>query len=129
MYLLDTDIVVGFLRNNSEAVNAVKNLREHGIATSAITIHELVDGAFRAKNKERALSAVLSIINSIDVLSFDIECAKISGKLKAETLLAGKYPGEMDILIASAALRNGMKLVTRNKKDYEKISGLLIKEW
>jgi len=129
MYLLDTDILVGFLRKNQDAISAVGSLRSHGMNTSSITLHELFDGAFRAHNREKALSGVIALTNSMSVLDFDTECSRFSGKIKAESILSGSYPGEIDVLIAAVALRNNLKLVTRNKKNFEKIRGLAIKIW
>src|SRR3989338_7103862 len=128
MYLLDTDILVSFLRRDQEAITAIDALKVQGINTSSITLHELFDGAFRAGNKDKALSGVIALANSINILYFDTECSKFSGKIKASSILSGNYPGEIDILIAAVALRNNLKLVTRNKKNFEKIHGLVIKE-
>jgi len=129
MYLLDTDILVGLLRAMPEAEKSMNNLKEYGIATSAITLHELFHGAFKSKNRDKSLNSVTELAYSINTLDFDEDCARLSGKLKAETEKAGKYPGELDLMIAAVALKHSLKLVTRNKKNFENISGLEIKIW
>ncbi len=129
MHLLDTDLIVGFLRNNEDAIKAVAALKPQGIGISAITMHELIDGAYRSSQKEKALETINELAKTIDVYDFDTDCSRISGKLKAELISKGSYPGEMDILIASVALRNGLKLVTRNKRNFENIPALHLKIW
>ncbi|MFD2787475.1 PIN domain-containing protein [Hymenobacter rubripertinctus] len=41
----------------------------------------------------------------------------------------GKYPGELDVLIACSALAHQLALVTRNTKDFAAIVGLPLENW
>ncbi len=46
------------------------------------------------------------------------------GRLLARMQRAGVQIGTMDLLIGTAALEGGVPLVTRNRKDFERIPGL-----
>ena len=131
MYFLDTDILVGLLRNNKSAVDKILLLSEKAaeIYTSSINIHELVKGAHLSNNPTRNLEKINALIQTISILPFDKDCSLISGKLSAEQETKGRPIGQNDLLIASIALSNKLKLVTRNKKHFENIEDIQIEEW
>jgi tRNA(fMet)-specific endonuclease VapC len=61
----------------------------------------------------------------IPILEFDEQAAQEFQRLKKS------YPrlGTMDLKIASVALMNQAILLTRNRSDFGKITGLYIEDW
>ena len=55
---------------------------------------------------------------------YDIEVCRTFGELKAQLDLAGKSVSVSDLWIAACAKRHSLKLVTHNRKHFEKIPGL-----
>ncbi|HLC63710.1 MAG TPA: type II toxin-antitoxin system VapC family toxin [Candidatus Nanoarchaeia archaeon] len=131
MYLFDTDILVGLLREDSQASHKLKDLleRQTELHTSSVNLHELIKGAYLSKHPEKNMSRVIRLIQSFSLLGFDEEAALISGKLSADKEMKGKMIEQNDIFIAALALTHNLTLITRNKKHFESIEGLQIEVW
>jgi len=131
MYLLDTDILVGFLRNDPHAISKIQTLlKEGGIGyISSINIHEIIKGAHLSKNTEKNLEKIRTLVQSLNLLSFNDQNAFLSGKLSAEQEKKGIFSTQNDMFIAAVAVQNQFILITRNKKYFENIEGLQIEEW
>ncbi len=131
MYFLDTDILIGHLRNNIQAIHKIQTLlrRDENIYTSAVNLHELVKGAYLSQNPEKNMEKVGILLQAIDVLSFDKQATFISGPLSAFHEKTGKMIAQNDLFIASLALAHNLILITRNTKHFESIDGLQIERW
>ncbi len=106
--LLDTDVFVDHLRGARRL--AVKSER---VAYSVITRCELFAGRGTDEEKVRTL---LSPFREIGV---DRAVAEHAGRLRRTSGV--RTP---DALIAATALEHGLQLVTRNRRDFERIEGL-----
>ena len=131
MHLLDTDLLVGFLRNNPQALHKIKSLVEkrEQLYTSVINLHELVVGAYLSKDIENNLDKIRLLIQSLNILLYDENVAYLSGKIYAQRVKIGKMIEQIDVLIASLALANNLILITKNIKHFENIEGLQIETW
>ncbi|MFH1592293.1 MAG: type II toxin-antitoxin system VapC family toxin [Candidatus Woesearchaeota archaeon] len=131
MYLLDSDVIVGFLRGNTGAVEKIKNLEEKNasLCISSISIHELLEGAYLSLKPKENLEAIRDFVNRVVVLDFTFDCAKISGKISADLTRKGEKIGDIDVLLSSIAICNGLILVTRNTRHFSKINILKLLAW
>ena len=118
-YLIDSDILVDFFRQNAGATNYLDSLGEWSV--SIVTEMELIAGA---KNKQEAadiemtLGAYRTVPLSEDVGQLAYNVMKSYAKSNGlET---------PDALIAATAIHEGLKLSTTNRKHFEPISGLEI---
>lgn len=130
MVCLDTDFLIAFLHNDYAATKKLEDLmaKHHTTAmTTVINAAELWKGAYRSKDKEKEISKVKWLLDSLELLTLDYESARMVGELDAD---AKTNPiGESDLLIASIAIVNKQTLITRNKKHFAKIRGLQIETW
>lgn len=106
MAIIDTNVVIEYLRGNAKIANIVdSNLGGEGIGITAITRYELLQRA----NKDQS---IISFLSEINVYGFDKrasdKAAEIWHRLKAK----GKVVDDLDLFIASIALSNGEKLIT-----------------
>ena len=125
--LLDTTALIDILDGRSEALDAVEKLRQESIFfTSAINIYEVLKGIEGAKtNREANMREFGTVIANINVIWIDFEVARTGARIYAELRENGKQINEPDYLIAAAAITNGITaILTRNKKDFENISGI-----
>jgi tRNA(fMet)-specific endonuclease VapC len=128
--LIDTDILSLFFRKDSLVVAHFKEyLKQYDkINLSIITYYEILSG-LKHKNAEKQLDTFFEFVGYNSVLPLTEESAAISSDLYAELRKTGKQLDDIDILIAGIALSNGMRLVTRNTKHFDRIDALKVIDW
>jgi tRNA(fMet)-specific endonuclease VapC len=128
MILLDTNVVVAFLNGDKSILKRIRvEIDEIGLST--LVVAELDYGAKVSQRSEDNLEKLYRLLEIIQVVPFDIECAKIFGTIKSKLRSLGKPTGEVDALIAATAMAHEATLVTTNKKHFENIEGLKIEVW
>ncbi len=128
-YLADTDLLIGYLRENSQAKEFVtKNSEE--LALTTLTLFELIEGVFRAKkDQEKLFLKVLSLAKKLSILKFDEISSIQAGRISADLYNKGEPIGTVDTLIAGVAISRNLTLVTMNIKHFSKIKDLKIETW
>jgi tRNA(fMet)-specific endonuclease VapC len=128
MVCLDTDFLVAYLRKDSAARDKLKELEsaQEPLHTTVINAFELYKGAFKAKDSKAELARVDALLDAFFILALDRDSARAAG---ASSYDRSNPVGESDLLIASIALANKQKLITRNKKHFERVPGLDIEGW
>ena len=117
--LVDTDVLVWYLRGDERARDAIESLPSFSV--SVVTYMELVQG-MRNQQELTALRRSLKDWNA-EVLYIDEEIS-----VKAMFLVERHFLSDSlrlaDALIASTALSNGMPVLTANDKHYKVVSQL-----
>ncbi len=132
MKLLDTNVIIALLNGSKTARTRFEAAINANIAVavSSIAIYELWYGvaksARRQENSEH-LDAFLS--GPIVVLQFDAEDGAVAGEVRARLERSGQPIGPYDVLLAGQAIRRGAALVTANKREFARVSGLKIEDW
>lgn len=131
MVLLDTDILIQFLRNDEDAKEKISRLLESYqlLSTSSINVAELYFGAYLSENKEENINAVNKLLSKLVIYPFDINDGKIYGEIRASLKRKGELINELDIFIASIAIEKDITLITRNIKHYEKVHKVQVETW
>jgi tRNA(fMet)-specific endonuclease VapC len=125
-FLLDTNIVVDWLRGEAAVAGHIDNAKE--IFIPLIVIGELYYGAFYAKDVEKEIKVVRDIADKYDILYLDDDTAFTYGKIKADLRKKGKPIPENDIWIGAIAMQHNLTVVTRGKH-FNEIYGLKITQW
>ena len=63
------------------------------------------------------------------VLDYDTKAAAHYGNIRAELEKSGQTIGVNDLHIAGHARSEGLILVTNNKREFERVSGLRLENW
>lgn len=127
--MLDTNIVSDLLRNpNGSAAKRIADVGPDAICVSIITAAELRYGCAK-KGSAKLLAHVEAILQSVQVLAFEIPADAEYGGIRAELEAAGKPIGPNDLLIAAHALAAGAILVTDNTGEFSRIHGLRVENW
>ncbi len=127
-YLLDTNAVIILLNDGQSALGKrVRRQKPAEVCISSIVAHELYYGAFKSQRVERNLAIVDSL--QLQVLEFDKEDARQAGEIRARLARDGTPIGPYDMLIAGQAKSRGLTLVTRNKREFERVTGLKLADW
>jgi tRNA(fMet)-specific endonuclease VapC len=138
MLILDTDHLTEFQRGtSSEAVrlnDRLKNSGEH-YCTTIVSVEEVMRGwmaairrtsdPVRQVNSYRQLRQLFRFFATWDVIDWTPQSAAILSELKTAKIRVGT----MDLKIACIALANSATLLSRNRKDYEKVPGLKVLDW
>ena len=111
--LVDTDVFVDHLRGARAMTAAV----EGTISYSVITRAELFAGQ---RGDEDTINVLLGPFSE---LSVDRAIAERAGRLRRT--LPIRMP---DALIAATALERGLDLMTRNRRDFERVQGLTLRD-
>jgi tRNA(fMet)-specific endonuclease VapC len=127
-YLLDTTAVIAILRDTS-AQPAQRAKREliDDVGVSSIVTHELYFGAFRSRQERHNLNRLDAL--RFPIVEFDRDDARRAGLIRAELGARGTPIGPYDVLIAGQALNRGLILVTRNSREFSRVSGLQLEDW
>jgi predicted nucleic acid-binding protein len=116
--LLDTDVLVDFLRGHKQAV-AFVNKNADRIVLSAIVVAELYSGV-KGDAEEAALGDLISLFRVVDVTS---EIARAGGLLRRDYGTSHGV-GLADALLAATAASGGAEFATLNTRHYPMIKGL-----
>ncbi len=127
-YLLDTNICIYFLNGK---FNLEQRLDEVGIVNcfiSEITIAELKYGVAKSTQKEKNRIILDTFEKMFKILPI-FPALNIYATEKARLKTKGKILDDFDLLIGATAIFNNLILVTRNVSDFDRLSGIQIRDW
>lgn len=128
MILIDTDIPFAFLRGNRTVAERMRASVDDA-AMSAVTVAELLFGAKCSARPVENLAKLAELFGLLPAIPFDHECAAACEDVENHLRVIGKPIGEINLLIAARALKNGRTLVTHNKRHFENIPNLSADDW
>jgi tRNA(fMet)-specific endonuclease VapC len=131
MVCLDTTFVIDFLRGAKDIQAIKENLDKtnESITITAPTVIEITRGLYLNNVRPDERQKVEDMFSSLIILDLDNKSAMLAGKIEAELIRAGKQIDLEDIMIASIAITNNQKLITRNTRHFKRIKGLQIESY
>lgn len=134
-YLLDTNILVEFIRGNRKVTDHILKAGLDQCCISIISMYELYFGAYNGFRKsgrkdffEQEMTRIHKLQSGFAILPLPAE-ANNYGSIKAALLEKGRPVDEFDIIIGTHALTEGLTIVTDNLKHFNRIPGLDIENW
>jgi tRNA(fMet)-specific endonuclease VapC len=134
-YLLDTDHLTLHEQGHEPLRKRLAAHPPDVLAVSVVSAEESLRGRLavlsRRLSGEPRVRAYLKpvetmrFLNKVNVLPFDQACEQQYQNLLSQRLRVGTK----DLLIAASALAGNWIVVTRNRRDFEKIPGLVIEDW
>ena len=128
IYMLDTDTVSMLVRKNPRIVQRLIQHEDDEVCISVLSYAELAYG-LEKKGSPKLFDEVQTLVAKLSIIAFDESQAALYGKIRARLEKAGTLVGDMDMLIAAAALSCGAILVSHNTQHFSKISGLRLEDW
>jgi tRNA(fMet)-specific endonuclease VapC len=129
-YLLDTNVLSDFVRGEQGVMARLRLEAPPQLAVSVITEMEVEYGLARNSNlAPRVREAMRALLNTVSVLPFEREDARVAAQLRASLNSQGTPIGAYDLLLASCALRRGLKIVTHNVREFTRVGGLGVEDW
>lgn len=136
LYIFDTDHLSLYGRNHPTIVSRLSKSSVL-LTTTVINVEEMLRGRLaqvaetRKENGTRHINAyqrlieTLTLISEFQILQFDSRATETYQFLKARRIRVGTQ----DLKIASVVIANKGVLLTRNKRDFERIPNLHIEDW
>jgi predicted nucleic acid-binding protein len=118
-FLIDSDVLIDVSRGNAEAIKYVDSLPEPW-ALSQVTAMELIAGA----RDKRDLATIDRFLSQYPVAPLSKSIGTGAYRL-LRTYAKSHGLHVFDSLVAASAIEQALTLVTRNRKHYQMIEGLL----
>lgn len=136
LYILDTDHLTLLQRNHPAVIARVAALSPEVIAATVVSAMEQVRGRLaqihRAKTAAEVVRAfarfqeALTFYRTVPLLPYDDAAAAQFIRLRRAS---SHHPGTQDLRIAAITLSRHATLVTRNQRDFQSISEILLADW
>lgn len=130
MKALDTDICIHIL--NGREPDLIERFSTHAptdLALPSIVRAELLWGAQRSARVQENLDRVRLFAEPLQTLPFDDLCAEAYGIIRTHLAEQGTPMGPNDLLIAATAIARDCCLVTRNRREFERVPDLPLESW
>jgi tRNA(fMet)-specific endonuclease VapC len=122
LIVADTDVLIDFLSGHEPAATLVASALSagEGLATTVVSRFELLASARSAKQER----AVRRLLESLSTLELDSQAADRAALVRRDLEKAGASIGMADSLIAGIVLEHAGRLLTRNRRHFERVEGL-----
>lgn len=118
-YLIDTDVVIEYLRGREQAIGYLESL-DGQLCVSAITVAELYAGV-----RDDEQEALERFLGAFDVIAVDHALARLAGLFRKSHQPA-HGTGLADAIVAMSAKAAEAVLVTFNRRHYPMIDDVLV---
>lgn len=125
-YLIDSDMVVDWLKGKPQVIQLLSSLEDQGFAISIISYGEVYEGIYYGADQKRHMQGLRSFLKDVEVLPLTRPIMERFAQLRGQLRGAGNIIGDFDLLIASTAIHHNLTLVTRNIKHYQRVPELTL---
>jgi tRNA(fMet)-specific endonuclease VapC len=130
--LLDASILIENERGRLDLEGRIGGRGSEEYFVSVITASELLHGLHRARDagtRSRRAAWVEAVIARFPLLPVDLAGARAHARLWADLAAEGRLIGPNDLWLAATALSRGLTLVTANRRELERVPGLVVEDW
>ena len=127
-YLVDSDILIYFLKGKQEVVEKLSCIPMDDLYISRINYTELIYGAYNSARINQNLKIIEPFLDNFKVLEFTQTSSLIFAKEKARLKKNGNIIADMDLMIASIAIENDCTLISNNIKHFERVQDLELEQ-
>jgi tRNA(fMet)-specific endonuclease VapC len=128
--MLDTDTCSYIMKRSNQTV--IKRLRAIPVADvciSVITKSELLHGVEVSPRSVQDATALRAFLPHVEVLEFPDAAASHYAEIRADLKKRGQMIGANDLFIAAHARTLGLRLVTNNTAEFDRVKGLTLENW
>lgn len=126
MYLVDSDVLIDFLKGEERAVKIIKKLENKSFYVSIISVGEILEGLTETKNIKK-LTTFKELLKTVTVLNIDFPIIEKFASLRRYLRQKGQLIDNLDLLIAVTCLTHDLILITNNVSHFKRIPRLKTK--
>lgn len=127
MYMLDTNTISYFFRQNPNVVRKFQQIEPQTLCISSVTAAELMYGAQKRQN-QKLTEAVNYFLQSVTIYDWDYKSAQVYADLRAKMEKRGQIMGAFDQMIAAHALSLNLPIITSDKA-FLMVDKLVVENW
>ena len=128
-YLIDTNICIALRKEDPVVFDRLRAIEPTEVSVSSITVFEMRYGAANSSRPDENNAVLDRFFSFFTVLPFDETDALASGRIRADLKRRGKPIGPFDTLIAGQALARDLVVVTNNRREFDRVEGLVVEDW
>jgi tRNA(fMet)-specific endonuclease VapC len=130
MIFLDTNICIHYLKGEFPSIREnLLSTPPNEIKIPVIVHSELLYGVKRSVRKKENTQKLYEFLMPFEIVPCTERMSETYAEIRAGSEAKGSLVGPNDLLIAAIVLANNGTLVTRNTKEFSRISGLKLTEW
>ena len=130
--LIDSSIFIGLERKGETLQSLLERCGGEEVSLAAITASELLHGVHRADEavrRGRREAFVTAILETLPVLPFTLDVARVHSRLWADLQARGEVIGAHDLMIAATALENRLTVLSSDRRHFGRIENLSLMMW
>ena len=128
MTLLDTNIIIYYLKGLESVVSRLQKASPQEVAIPSVVAYEIEYGTLKTRSPRRR-AVVSELLAGFAQVPFDHEAAREAARIRVELETQGLIVGPIDLLIAGTALSRDAVLVTNNTKEFSSLKDLRLADW
>lgn len=133
MICLDTNVIIGAINGRTPVIRvrlAEQMALGADVVVPVVAVYEMRYGCAKSDRREQSERLLdMFLAAGIRVLAFEPEDARHAGDIRAFLEASGTPIGPYDVLIAAQARRHGAALVTINRREFDRVPGLIVTDW
>ncbi len=138
LWILDTDHLSLLERGNVQILNRLKLITADSVATTIITAEEQIKGRLASINRLSGIQRVDRLATAYRIFQMTLDDLQSLSILPFSDVARDRYRdllqqnvriGSHDLRIAAITLAVDGILVTRNRRDFERVRELQIEDW
>lgn len=129
MFVLDTNTVIYFFKGMGQVADRLYATSPGEVALPSLVLYELQTGIQKSTDGRRRRRQLQALVDATNVLPFGVAEANQAAVIRARLEAAGTPIGPIDTLIAATAMAANATLVTRNRREFDRVPGLSVVNW
>jgi len=129
-FMLDTDTCSYIMKRSHPLVlKRLQSMPVDDVCMSVVSKAELLYGVAVSPRQEQDAAALAAFLPYVEAVALDDDAALHYAEIRADLKRRGAMIGANDLLIAAHARSLGLKLVTNNTAEFERVPDLRLENW
>lgn len=129
-FMLDTDTCSYIMKRSHPLVlKRLQSMPVDDVCMSVVSKAELLYGVAVSPRKDQDAAALAAFLPYVEAMALDDDAALHYAEIRADLKRRGAMIGANDLFIAAHARSLGLKLVTNNTAEFERVPDLRLENW